>query len=132
MHKVDQTDFSVEYGNCFSACIASIFELPIEYVPNYWEQTDDPTEYIQLVNQWLSKHCGYRGIMIQLAIKDQFYLKDVLCIAIGQTARSKDIDHAVVWRNQMIHDPYPSREGLLGPPSTFVIFFPLQPVSLSM
>ena len=41
MKPVDQTDWTPKTGDCFRACVASIFELPIESVPNFMEEGDD-------------------------------------------------------------------------------------------
>jgi len=40
-----QTIFDDVYGDCFGACVASIFEFPIEEMPNFWEQTQDVSEF---------------------------------------------------------------------------------------
>lgn len=124
MHYVDQTVFGCIYGNCVAACLASIFEFPIKKIPNFWKETQDAREYWKLTNEWLEKHYNYRLLLIQMQKEDMFFLKDILCIALGPTERNGD--HAVVWRNEMIHDPHPSKEGLSEEPNIFAVFFPKQ------
>ena len=45
MKKVYQAVFEEGLGDCFRACVAAIFEFPIEHMPNFWEQTQDPEEF---------------------------------------------------------------------------------------
>jgi hypothetical protein len=44
MLPVDQTTFGHPGGNCFSACVASLLELPIEEVPYFMGEPDEPNE----------------------------------------------------------------------------------------
>ena len=44
-------------GNCVQACVASLFDLPIDSVPDMHGRTD------QMLNEWLSVH--YPGVVVQ-------------------------------------------------------------------
>jgi len=46
---VDQTSYGALDGNCFSACIASILEVPLTAVPYFWGPGQD--QFIQ----WLEE-----------------------------------------------------------------------------
>lgn len=48
MKNVQQTSFAPPSGNCLSACVASLFDLPLWLVPNFavldaWRQKNDGT-----------------------------------------------------------------------------------------
>lgn len=51
MHQVQQTRFG-EKGNCFQACIASLFELPIEVVPDFVNEYD--LAWLGQFDSWLA------------------------------------------------------------------------------
>ena len=114
MLKVQQTIFNNEglKGNCFTACVASILELPIEAVPNwfalYGEQWRDHAEY------WLNEH-GYALVSIRETALDMLRClsKGPLVIITGTSPRGA-FRHAVVGKLiacgtalQFIHDPHP-------------------------
>ena len=124
MKPVDQTIFKKDLGDCARACIASIFDCPIEDVPNFWEQTQDADTFWRLNNEWLSEKKGFRLVPIAIETGSEHILGGVLCIAIGRTGRGSE-DHAVVWRDGIVHDPNPSRTGLVGDPDVFVLIVPV-------
>ena len=113
-------------GDCFRACIASIFEFSIEEMPNFWEQTQDASEFWKLNNQWLIENRQCKCLNIHLLPYDKHVVADILCIACAKSPRGNR-DHAVVWQNGLIHDPHPSGAGLAEDPDTFSIFVPLDP-----
>jgi len=50
-----------ENGNCVSACLASILELPLQLVPDFAAETDSDDEFFAAVDKWLaSKGLCYR------------------------------------------------------------------------
>jgi len=126
MKKVYQTVFNDTLGDCFRACVASIFEFPIEEMPNFWEQTQDVSEFWQLNDDWISKNKGYRAISLEFKKKDRHLVDGILCIACANSPRG-DIDHAVIWQDCLLHDPHPSNAGLAEEPDTFTLFVPLDP-----
>jgi hypothetical protein len=83
---VDQTTYGLHDGNCFSACLASILEIPIAGVPvflgSYWD------DFLP----WLAE----RGLGASLYRK-RFAGKMHACVAYDGT---------------IVHDPHPSRDGL--------------------
>ena len=123
-----QTIFDDELGDCFRACVASIFEFPIEDMPNFWEQTQDGSEFWKLTDDWISKNIGYRAISFEFKKKDIHLVDGILCVACAVSPRSNDVDHAVVWQDGVVHDPHPSNVGLAKKPNTFTLFIPLNPV----
>lgn len=100
MKPVDQTQFGKPDGNCFAACIATILELTIDEVPNYKCST------------WWQKYLGWfyeNNICWDICpIKggEEYY------IASGMASRG--LRHSVVYSGDtMVHDPHPSRDGLM-------------------
>lgn len=127
MIPTDQIVFDKGYGDCLRACIASIFEYPIEQIPNFWEHTDDTKEFWLLINNWLSDTLQHKCVVAKISDANREFIRGLLCVAIGLTATS-DEEHAVVWRDGMIHDPHPRRSGLRNEPDLFAVFVPLDPL----
>lgn len=126
MKPVNQTIFDDTQGDCFRACVASIFEFPIKDMPNFWEQTQDTTEFWKLNNDWISKKTECRAISLEFRKQDRHLVNGILCIACAKSPRG-DVDHAVVWRDGMLHDPHPSNAGLAEEPNTFTLFILIDP-----
>ncbi len=105
---VDQTKFYVEgvsRGNCQQAATASILGLDLDAVPNFME-ADEVVGFWGAYYGFL-KQRGYVDIELPpTRAPDCFYL------AYGRSSRG--VLHAVVYRaGKLVHDPHPSREGVL-------------------
>lgn len=129
MKPVDQMDTRLGFGDCFRACVASIFEFPIEEMPNFWDHTQDARVFWKMVNDWMRERLGMGCFPVKLTEEHEYMLKDVMCVALGKQRRS-DEDHAVVWRNELIHDPHPSRDGIINHPDTYALFISIDPAPL--
>ena len=111
-------------GDCFRACVASILELQIEYVPNF--MSDGPNCFDQNLREWGDRN-GFRAIDIQIEgtndIKNiDLVLRDCYVIATGESPRNKKYFHSVVWFNgELLHDPHPDRTGISGTPRMFTV-----------
>lgn len=109
MKPVDQTTFGHPGGNCFSACVASLLEMPIEAVP-YFMGHDD---WVKAFADWLEPHGLYPVTFkyVAPAGTGKDWWPQGLYILGGKCSRG---DHAVVARGrEIVHDPHPSREGLI-------------------
>jgi len=126
MKFIDQTIFEKGKGDCFRSCMASIFEFDIDYMPNFWDMTDESPKFWSLVNAWTIKNLKCKCLPICLNKNMPDIIDDLLCIAIGNT-KGSDEEHAVVWCNRLIHDPHPSRKGLISNPKVYVILIPMTP-----
>lgn len=126
MKPVNQIIFDDVYGDCFRACVASIFEFPIEHMPNFWEQTQDASEFWRLTNGWAMEMLGLKVLHFRLLPDDRHVIEGILCVACAKSPRG-NTDHAVVWQDGLIHDPHPSGAGLAEDPDTFTFFVPLDP-----
>ena len=102
MLKIRQTKFGKE-GNCYAACIASIFELDIESLKF--------TDNFVLETAIVSVKLGI-GAMLVEEHENSIWLYDGLNVAIGPSVRG--YSHAVVARGyKYIWDPHPSDAFLL-------------------
>lgn len=119
-----QTDFG-STGNCFSACLASVFDIPLEDVPNFYIIAgNDPAIWWGAVRDWLRLR-GFGVMSIQANLIDQF---EGLFIVGGESERG--IEHAVLYQNgKVIFDPHPSNVGVKEVTSVDLLY-PLDPSRL--
>lgn len=120
MIPIEQKVMGFERGDCLSACVASIFELPLSEVPNFHplgkELTKEKRDQLFWENFRLFViSLGYRLIRVEFA-DGQFTPEEFpscYMIASGPSPRNKDKGHAVVYyEGEMIHDPHPRKEGI--------------------
>jgi hypothetical protein len=114
MIPVDQTRFGAPDGNCLAACLASLLELSLDAVPHFtgegWRARLG--EWLRGRGLWALEWDAPRGCTIDgsrswLAVNVPGY-----AIVSGQATRG--LLHATVWRGgELVHDPHPSRAGLL-------------------
>jgi hypothetical protein len=120
-------------GNCWAAAIASMLELPITEVPNaeiFFDAPGKHAHFSDMIMDTFLEIKGYRydydhrfmvfhpdtmdkephGELDLEALKEE--LKDRLYFVTGPSARG--VSHVCIYRNgKMVHDPHPSRDGLL-------------------
>lgn len=116
-------------GNCFAACLASILELPITDVPNFFDLApDEPGPWWKVVRDWLRPH-GFGIITIAFEKAESW---DELCldgyhIVSGKSPRMEGAHHSTVWyRGRMVHDPHPDQSGIPAP-ETLELLYPIDP-----
>lgn len=131
MKPVMQDAFGRDDGNCFSACLASIFEVPLNEVPNFFITAgDEATAWWAAVREWLRPR-GFGIMALQLNDDDRLLDEvDGWLIVTGESSRG--IHHATIWRDgKMAHDPHPSQCGIRRP--LFVnLVYPLDPSVLQV
>ncbi len=117
---VDQTTFGVPGGNCLSACIASILQLGIEEVPYFMSNDVNGREWITKLATWLVQFGLYPVVVTGLAsgqlgyVAAHLVIKGFAGVHILQGPTVRGGTHAVVGvGNTIIHDPHPSRAGLV-------------------
>jgi len=117
-------------GNCFSACLASLFNLPIEDVPNFFDIAgEDDAMWWGAVRDWLRVR-GFGIMSLDLTNPSFISVFEGWFIVCGKSSRG--LDHATLWRNgEMMHDPHPSQCGLIKP-DTVDLLYPLDPSRLTM
>lgn len=123
---VDQTVFTVPGGNCFSACVATILGITLEDVPYFMGdfEEEDKAAWFERFRLWLKPH-GYWPINFKL--DDWEPPPDAVYILSAGSPRG-DWDHSVVAKGgkNIVHDPHPSRAGLVrleNAEATFLIPF---------
>src|SRR5271154_3985606 len=95
-------------GNCLSACVASILEMPIDQVPHFVERHDS-RDYLWMgrLNSWLSR----LGLCASYLEPGSCDMTPDFHILYGLSVLGNE--HAVVGHaGRVIHDPHPSRTGL--------------------
>ena len=114
-------------GNCFSACLASVFELPIEEVPNFFTLAGhDEATWWAAVRDWLRPR-GF-GIISLRPNTGTLVLFEGWLIVSGKSGRG--LHHATVWRSgAMVHDPHPDGSGIESP-EDLDLLYPLDPSQL--
>lgn len=117
-------------GNCFQACVASLFELRLDKVPDetdHWTPGTPPEEswppYWAAFQQWLRGR-NLRYIELVGGLPNE--LEGMLLIVSGPSPRYGGavlhaclymfaLSEAGAWDFQLVHDPHPDRSGLTGP-----------------
>lgn len=132
MKPIYQTIRDFKAGDCMRACVASIFEWPIENVPNFME--DGPSYYGRKLKKWCDS-IGITALEIRFDDKEtERLIKDCYVVAIGKSPRSteeNEFQHGIVWHNgKMVHDPHPSGNGISGKPNQYTIFIIKNPAKL--
>lgn len=104
MQAIDQTTFGEGLGNCFSACVASILELPIEEVPFFgadelwWTRFAEWLEARNLYPVCLKHRPGRAPVGYH--------------ILSGKSPRGEFMHSVVAKGEDIVHDPHPSRANI--------------------
>lgn len=128
MRAVDQTVFGFPGGNCFSACVASLLEIPLDEVPYFMGESLglDGGAWWERFGEWL-KPRGFYAMCFEL--KNEWRPQG-LCILSGKSPRELANPHAlhsvVADGDRVVHDPHPSRAGVVDQRDV-VILIPLDP-----
>lgn len=111
MKPVFQSTFGFPKGDCFSAVLASILEVPLEIVPRFCDHPDE--DWTPLINDWLRP----RGLYY-VVFQWNDYLNEIIVgnggiyELSGRSPRG-DHYHAVVGLGGLIiHDPHPDGRGI--------------------
>lgn len=106
MLPVDQTIFDNQKGNCYAACIASIFEIPLESVPTPNGVAED---FWPTYNYWFEKGNARTTTLT----RGDWIPPEAYLIGTVKSPRFEGTDHAVVvYGNRVIHDPHPDKTSL--------------------
>mmetsp|Transcript_2349 Transcript_2349/g.6206 ORF Transcript_2349/g.6206 Transcript_2349/m.6206 type:complete len:145 (-) Transcript_2349:95-529(-) len=112
--QVRQTDFSAGRGNALQACVASLFGLPLDDVPNFIEIECGYERGIRdFVSSPSERPMEMRKIIINGTNEPRKEDRGKLCILRGKSPRG-NFGHVVVARVkaagagfEMVHDPHP-------------------------
>lgn len=141
MIPIDQTLFGPVVGNCYSACLASLLEVPLKEVPNFaFDLKDDPgvDSWHRATTSW-AKTRGF--LLLTIAATDPGndpiasgeYGRDFYHIIGGKARRGdKLVNHAVVGKGgKVAHDPNPEYRNGLEVVEDFTFLIPLDPARWS-
>lgn len=111
MKPVDQTRFGKPHGNCYAACIASVFEVLLEDLPRLHMVEDNWENDLE---KWLEPR-GF--VVISMGYpkpRDIQDLPDFQCVHLAIGDNPDGVSHCVVVDSgKIVHDPNPSRRGIL-------------------
>lgn len=105
MQAIDQTTFGEGLGNCFSACVASILELPIDDVPFFGADELWWTRF----SEWLEARNLYAVCLKHRAGRAPVGYH----ILSGKSPRGEFLHSVVAKGDDIVHDPHPSRANIL-------------------
>ena len=104
MQAIDQTTFGEGLGNCFSACVASILELPIDDVPFFGADELWWTRF----SEWLEARNLYAVCLKHRAGRAPVGYH----ILSGKSPRGEFMHSVVAKGEDIVHDPHPSRANI--------------------
>lgn len=97
-----------------SAVLASILEIPLEEIPNFYDEGPTEAHWHAGLNKWLESR-GIALIPVSLSVSDASAVRALrgYAIASGPSPRDPKLHHATVWKDgKIIHDPSPGGTGL--------------------
>jgi len=106
VNPVDQTVFQPPLGDCFRACVASVFELPLDAVPNFCG--DHREQWFDACRRWLHAR-GFDAVLLVPEILEQSPPPQGVCIVSGKSPRGDWLHSVVYVDGKPAHDPHPSR-----------------------
>lgn len=122
MIPVFQTIEGPELGNCYAACIASIFEIPIDKIPNPNPNLDF---YRDIYGPFLEK---YNLCLAHFKNPEGSEFFPAGYQIAGVKSPRFDCDHAVVvYNGKIVHDPHPSKDSLTAKIIDWDIFYLIDP-----
>ena len=127
MIEIKQTVFG-DHGNCFAACVASLFELPLDEIPDFCSLPPDWWEHFQ---NWL-KEKRMCAIEVRLEQKCLIGSEGCLCVLSGWSPREKSRFHSVIAKTsysgfEYVFDPHPDNTFLDGDPTHALFLVRLDP-----
>lgn len=142
MKPIAQNIFGPMIGNCYTACVASVLEIPLEDVPNWallLAEDYMPEAWNKAINSWTRERGFY--ILTTTAPEDpenDFVAKGEILQGIhhliGGKARADDgslVNHSVVGLNgKIVWDPNQKRNSGLEIVEDYSVFVPLDPAGL--
>lgn len=99
------------HGNCFTACVASLFDKPISEVPNFIDMGEDWFDaFIKYVHEQGAELIGMYHLGPKEWPDDSLWQEfDGYAIAGGGSPRGVPNGHAVIYKNgEPFFDPHPS------------------------
>jgi hypothetical protein len=115
------------YGDCQRAVIASLLDLPLSEVPHFLSLAKNNTELYWYMIQEFLRDKGYAWLVIPAKAGAAFFGatdNKIYYELSGPSPRGSGVTHAVVGCDgEIVFDPHPSNDGLLGDPSEWECAF---------
>lgn len=93
-----QTKYGTE-GNCFAACVATLFPVNIDDVPTF---EDGDYDWIDAISEWMGEKFGKYMVTVKFVEKGCTLLNNSLCI-ITALSEHPDVErHAMIARGDMV------------------------------
>lgn len=105
-----QTKFGSKEGNCFAACLASLLEISIEEIPDFF----NTEKYWSIIcNEYLkTKGLCFIDIGFQNSDIQYWVLNSGFSILTGRSSRHDCLHSVVAYQGKIIHDPHPDNTGI--------------------
>jgi hypothetical protein len=133
MIQIEQTRLKAEEGgNCYAACLASIFEVPLEAVPQptpatYANNCGGWLEYQAEIDAWLR---GRNLFEVGFPAGDNGWFPKGYAIAQFESPRIPGLGHAVVTLDgEIVWDPHPERAQEHGRITHWYVYAVLDPTA---
>jgi hypothetical protein len=137
MSEIWSPDNPTATGDCFKACIASIFDLKIGAVPHF-VKIDELVHYswAYSLDQWLAPqglwYCDFPATVKTYSV--WVPVDGMYAIGSGISPRKPEWKHSVVVKLHrfeplsIVHDPHPSRLGVAGEITLIGMFMSRKPI----
>ena len=102
-----------QQGDCWRTCLASILECDVNIFPYHNGDISWPDEWAEVMKILESLGYYYGSAPVGSTTCGMLDCPDTggYSIAIGKSNRG--VNHSVVWKNGMAHDPHPDNTGLI-------------------
>jgi hypothetical protein len=125
---VTQTEIGVDNprANCLMAAVASILEVPIELLPDVYEYETKGFHWWEPLRDALRP---FGLVPMTWSVSGEEFPQIAppgYSIACGMSPRSdkKHLHAVVALDGKIVHDPHPTRGGLVGEPTSWIILIP--------
>lgn len=99
-------------GNCFQACVASIFELPLDEVPHFCSSQTDDSWFLQF-DSWCERNYNLQPILLKAPFTPNgTFFGEGYGLRCGHSPRGC-LHSVVILDGNIVHDPYPESTGLV-------------------
>jgi hypothetical protein len=126
MNKIWQTRVFPEKGNCFSACVASILELPIESVPDFDNDIKDDDSWLEKWQIWLRER-GLQFLCLKHNVEYEPYTMGYAIVSKSNAGYSDNGHAFIVYEGKPFFDPKTGKSNLLDTWDYWYILIPLNP-----
>lgn len=129
MKQIEQTILAPPTGNCFSACVASIFELRLECVPQPTaEEGGNGIEgWMKFVARFHEEFLYPRNLYMTTLVVSTDWKPKGYCLLAAQSPRFDGLHSVVCLDGEIVFDPHPERAMGVGEWREWDVFFVLDP-----